>query len=275
MPLDDASQRLISFSLDVRPGARVFDYEETGGRVHHFGIRERHKELVVQATAEVETLKTNPFDELDLTLSNLGFYDNDGIRQTYAEFLGDSHYVSAGPDAQEFIAPVAKAAKGNVARLLLGLNNAINQSFRYVSGSTNVRTRVHDVFERREGVCQDFAHVFLSCVRSVGIPSRYVSGYLYAGDQSMRGEMATHAWVESLLPDGRWLALDPTNNLLANDHFVRVHLGRDYSEISPTRGIYLGPPAESLEVGVTVTKATPPVLSPDESLPSGYPRKLR
>ena len=254
MPLDDASQRLISFSLNVSPSTRVFEYPEPGGMVHHFGIRQRHLELEVEAVAEVETLNDNPFDNLDMALDNSSFYASDEFRQTFAEFLAPSHYVDVGAEARAFVAPIEKGAKGNAARLLLGLNNAVNQAFEYEAGSTDVHTRVHDVFVGRKGVCQDFAHVFLACARSVGIPSRYVSGYLFAGDHNVRGDHATHAWVESLLPNGTWIAMDPTNNLLANDQYVRVHLGRDYSEITPTRGVYLGPPADFLDVSVSVSR---------------------
>ena len=256
MPLDDASQRLLSFDLTVSPHTKVFEYDEPGGRVHHFGIRNGHSVLEITATAEVETLLDNPFDQLDMANSDFEFYQNGIDRQTYTEFIADSTFAKASTEAFAFAAAPLKSAQGNAARLLLGLNRAINQQFEYESGSTTVHTQVHEVFESRKGVCQDFAHVYLSCARALGIPSRYVSGYLYGGDQQVRGEWATHAWVESLLPNGTWLALDPTNNLLANDHYIRVHIGRDYSEITPTRGVYLGPLAEEMTVSVDVTQPT-------------------
>jgi transglutaminase-like putative cysteine protease len=95
----------------------------------------------------------------------------------------------------------------------------------------------------------------LACVRALGIPGRYVSGYLFGGQASgVRGDQATHAWLECRLPDGRWFGLDPTNALVANDHYVRVHTGRDYADVTPTRGVYTGYRATTLDVSVHVER---------------------
>jgi transglutaminase-like putative cysteine protease len=157
---------------------------------------------------------------------------------------------------------VRRGAGEAVVDFLLKLSRHLFESFSYDPDVTHVHSTVDEVLELGAGVCQDFAHVMIGCCRTQGIPARYVSGYLYSQQGSdMRGNEAMHAWVECALPDGRWLALDPTNNLLANDLYVRVHVGRDYSEVAPTRGVYMGTPAQSLEVTLSVERvqtAIPP-----------------
>ena len=141
-----------------------------------------------------------------------------------------------------------------MAKYAIDLGERIHDLLGYDPTRPTSTRRSAYVIEHRAGVCQDFAHLDLACLRAKCIPARYVSGYLYAGEEGLRGDAATHAWVECVLPGGRWLGLDPTNRCLANDHHIRVHTGRDYDEVPPTRGIYTGPAAERLEVSVSVTR---------------------
>ncbi len=116
----------------------------------------------------------------------------------------------------------------------------------------------------------DFAHLIWKsrAAGRWGVPARYVSGYLYvAGVEGLRGEQATHAWVECLLPSGRWLGVDPTNDVLVNDRYIAVHSGRDYSDVTPTRGVYIGTPAKSLDVSVQVDRV-------DVGSSSGFQRQF-
>ena len=150
--------------------------------------------------------------------------------------------------------------------------NAIHSDFAYTPGVTTVDTPLQDVVAGRAGVCQDFTHLMLAVCRRQGIPSRYVSGYLFTGEQAasdqtqrlsqgsvagrarsgLAGGDATHAWVECLLPNERWYGFDPTNNLLANDSYITVHHGRDYDDVTPLRGVYKGASEAVLEVSVRV-----------------------
>jgi transglutaminase-like putative cysteine protease len=134
--------------------------------------------------------------------------------------------------------------------------------FEYSPRSTRVDSPIDEALETRKGVCQDFAHIFLSLVRPLGIPARYVSGYLFqtAGGHDRSTEGATHAWVEVLLPDLGWVGLDPTNNLIADDRHIRVAIGRDYADVPPTRGVFKGVSTVKSELSVSV--AVGPVLSP-------------
>ena len=150
--------------------------------------------------------------------------------------------------------------------------DAIHAHFEYTPGATTVDTPLPDMVAARAGVCQDFTHLMLAVCRRQGIPSRYVSGYLFTGEQAasdqtqrlsqeaagsrersgLAGGDATHAWVECLLPNGRWYGFDPTNNLLANDSYITVHHGRDYDDVTPLRGVYKGATETTLEVSVRV-----------------------
>jgi transglutaminase-like putative cysteine protease len=250
MPLTDDSQVCHAFKLTVVPPATVFSYANIGGTVHYFNVREYHEVLTIEGRATVETLRSNPFEALDMLDNDWSFYSSDATLQGYAEFLADSPYAKQTGESRD-IGHRARKSSTSIVNFLLTLNSTINDLLAYDQDVTNIHSTVEEVLSGRAGVCQDFAHVAITCCRTQGIPTRYVSGYLYGGD-GIRGEQATHAWLECLLPSGQWLSLDPTNDIVANDHHIRVHLGRDYGDVSPTRGVYVGPPLSKLEVSVSV-----------------------
>jgi transglutaminase-like putative cysteine protease len=249
-PLNEPTQRCLRFSLDVSPATAIFSYETNGGTVHYFNIREPHTSLEIVATALVETFPINPYEGLNLLEPDWDFYAQEDTRQSYAEFLAESPYVTLHRESAR-IAEDVRMPDTSVVKFLLDLNEHLYRLLEYDPDATHVHSRLDEVILKRAGVCQDYAHLMISCCRTQGIPARYVSGYLYGGE-GIRGEQGTHAWVDCLLPDGRWLALDPTNKLLANSHHIRVHVGRDYSEVTPTRGVYVGAASTSLDFGVSV-----------------------
>ena len=131
-------------------------------------------------------------------------------------------------------------------------------NFQYIQAVTNVETTVSEIWKMKSGVCQDFAHVLLVMLRTAGIPARYVSGYICPNENGMRGEGATHAWVEAYIPDYGWLGLDPTNNCLTEDQHVRLAVGRSFVDVSPVRGTYKGPAGHDLDVKVVVSYQNDP-----------------
>lgn len=133
------------------------------------------------------------------------------------------------------------------------LNTYVYENFKYIQGITNVETTLDEVWKLRAGVCQDFAHMLLVMLRLLNIPARYVSGYVCAHGNTLRGEGATHAWVEAYIPFYGWLGLDPTNNCIVNDGHVRLAIGRNFSDCSPVKGTYKGTAKQTLEVGVSVS----------------------
>ena len=127
----------------------------------------------------------------------------------------------------------------------------------YSPRSTRVDSPIDDALETRCGVCQDFAHISITLIRQLGVPCRYVSGYISGEADDVRSSTdATHAWVEALLPELGWVGFDPTNNLIAGDRHIRVAIGRDYADVPPTRGVYKGMSAVKSELGVAVSVGT-------------------
>ena len=150
--------------------------------------------------------------------------------------------------------------------LLLRLNTALNAAIAYAPKSTRVDSPIDHALESRQGVCQDYAHILIALVRELGIPCRYVSGYLFhsANDKSFSADGATHAWVEALLPELGWLGLDPTNNMVAGQRHIRTAVGRDYADVPPTKGVFKGSVDSQLLVKVNVVPSdSPPPFETD------------
>ena len=143
---------------------------------------------------------------------------------------------------------------GRCSDALLDLTARIHKDFRFDSKVTNVRTPTEEVFRKRRGVCQDFAHLQIACLRSLNIAARYVSGYLRTypppGQPRLVGADASHAWVSAYCPGIGWLDMDPTNNVVPSNGHVTLAWGRDYGDVSPLRGLILGGGAHTLKVGV-------------------------
>src|SRR6202007_2383644 len=140
----------------------------------------------------------------------------------------------------------------NPLELLLELNTKLYDLFDYAPNITRVDSPIDDALRARRGVCQDFAHIMIALVRGLGIPCRYVSGYIYQHKQDhvRSGANATHAWVEALLPHLGWVGFDPTNCLVAGDRHIRTAIGRDYADVPPTKGVFRGQAASELSVAV-------------------------
>jgi transglutaminase-like putative cysteine protease len=145
---------------------------------------------------------------------------------------------------------------------MLELTQRIRTEFKYDTKSTTVSTSVEEVLEMRSGVCQDFAHLMLSCLRSLGLPARYVSGYVLNrrkdGKDSNAGADASHAWVASHCPAHGWVAFDPTNGKIADTEFVTLGWGREYHDVSPLRGVVRGAADQKLAVAVSVVPVEDP-----------------
>lgn len=258
MPLTDVNQRCLDFSVRTDPPVNVYSYQEVGGSVHHFTVRAPHNRLEILAQSTVETLNDNPFQNLDDQSRDWKFYAQPDIRTATLEFLEPSPYVPIHPIGGTLAGMATQESDGTIFGFLMRLNEIIFERMEYDSEATHVHSTLDEIVQLQAGVCQDFTHLMLSACRYKNIPSRYVSGYLFVGDHpEMRGYQASHAWLECLMPNGNWLGFDPTNCLLANDRYIRVHTGIDYSEVPPTRGVYMGAPVSNLEVMVRVERAIP------------------
>ena len=266
-PQKRITQRLISFEVELDPAAQLFSYADTfGNAVYHFDIPQPHDRLTITARAAVETETPASLpDGLDR-----GEWDrlkSDFVRGEHFDFLHPHGFAGPSTALDAFVAEknLNELRVRDPLRALLDLNQAIYEAFAYEAGVTRADSPIEDVLKARKGVCQDFAHVMIAICRGWGMPARYVSGYMFtdrkAGDRS--DPDATHAWVEVFLPSLRWVGFDPTNNILAGERHIACAVGRDYSDVPPSRGVYKGEAESELAVGVTVRKARAAASEPE------------
>lgn len=237
-PMDGAGQRCLSFALDISSGIKARSYVDGyGNHVHYFNLVRPHTRLHIIGRSKVET-GLAPGDDTgeELVQDFLRFRspvkDVDGVRE-----LARRHSV-ADPGSAD-----------SVEAALDGLTLAINRDFEYNRAVTNVYSAVDEVLELRAGVCQDFAHLFIAVARAMGVPARYVSGYLHFAD-GRGATTASHAWGEAWVPGRGWVGYDATRPIRTSEHHVRLAVGRDYTDAAPTRGIYVGSANSSMKVRV-------------------------
>ena len=257
-PVSDDAQTCVDYSVHVSPKTKVYEYETIGGFVNHFAVNDPHDELEIVAESTVDTVHRDLFESLDLVSRDLVSHSSVEYLQAYGEFLLESPYVQHLPGVSSIAKRVFDSSDGNTAKFVLNLKELIFNEFDYVPDVTTVNSLLGEVLELSAGVCQDFSHLMIGCCRMAGAPARYVSGYLYLGDHDeLRGTAATHAWVEVLMPDRTWLAVDPTNNILVDHRYVKVHVGRDYSDVTPIKGIFVGYGTSKMDVTVDVQADSP------------------
>jgi transglutaminase-like putative cysteine protease len=263
LPRDLPRQRCRSAEIVVEPMPNVYREREDyfGNRVGYFEIRQRHVALSVTATSVVEVHErgdgfslfgNRPWEEArDVIDGNRSPEHLDA-----AEFRLDSPLVEASlvyrDYAQASFSPGRPLVDGVAA-----LSSQIHADFAYRPGSTSVTTPLAEVFEKRQGVCQDFAHLGIACLRSLGLSARYVSGYLETrpapGRPKLTGVDGSHAWLSVFVPGAGWLDVDPTNDQFVGPRYVVTALGRDYGDVPPLNGvIYTEGKTEGLKVAVDV-----------------------
>jgi transglutaminase-like putative cysteine protease len=262
-PRSEMNQRCLTFQLSVNPRTSVISYRDyLGNTIHHFDVPGLHSQLIIVAEALVDVQAPQ---QLPYSLPNDSWNDLDELVAAgdYWEMLMPSTFSQQSPALQELGNKLGVKRRDDPLRVLCELNTSIYHWFDYVPKSTKVDSPIDQAIESHKGVCQDFAHVMIALVRGLGIPCRYVSGYLFhrESDQDRSSEGATHAWVEALLPGLGWVGFDPTNNRLAGDRHIRTAIGRDYADVPPTRGVFKGTVDSELSVGVRVapSDALPPL----------------
>jgi len=254
-PRTDEHQRWISFELRVEPGASVRRYNDGfGNAAHLITVSRPHQTIDVVTRGEIETTLTDPFQLPRSRPTALGPGES-------SDYLNPSPLV---PEADELGAIAAPFKEREPFDAVGDLMHLVHERFEYRSDVTDVETSVADVLSHSSGVCQDFAHVLIGLCRAIAVPARYVSGYILAGNDPgvpKRGAAASHAWVEAFTPTHGWRGFDPTNDLMASEHHVKMAVGRDYHDVPPTRGTFRGIADEELSVAVT----TKPVVAPGSS----------
>lgn len=254
-PRTEAHQRCLDYQLAVTPKASIHTYRDfLGNSIHHFGIPGLHRQLQIMAESVVEM---KPWHDVPYYLAPGAW---DGIDRLAGqgdtlEMLLPSHFARPTPALAALMAEFGAVRRDDPLSLLRELNTRIFEAFEYVPKSTRVDSPIDDALRQRAGVCQDFAHIMIAMARQLGIPCRYVSGYLHHREQDhdRSSDGATHAWVEALLPELGWVGFDPTNNLLAAHRHIRTAIGRDYTDVPPTRGVFRGEAESHLTVTVAVS----------------------
>ena len=253
VPKGYPKQETLCSLVKVLPATRLRSFEDLNGNiVHHFEISREHRRLEIESNIKVRTFGLAVTEEAKS--ASLHMLDIEDIRETTLQYTQPSRRVSSNPEIWRKAVDLTLSAS-SVYGKATAIMEWIHEEFSYVAGVTNVETHLETGFELKKGVCQDFAHVMLGLARSIGIPARYASGYLYNGPlDSLLGSQASHAWCEVFVPNYGWLGFDPTNNKLADERYVKIAVGRDYSDVAPIQGSYLGTSECHMEVHVVVER---------------------
>lgn len=269
-PRSDGNQRCLDFRLHTSPRARIMTYRgEFGNRVQHFDVPNFHSQLTITAESLVDVTAPPPlpqaltpetWDELDAFTANGDYWDT----------LMPSHFAAPTELLYALADELAVRRHADPLTVLRELNSAVHHAFEYTPKATRVDSPIDEALRLRKGVCQDLTHIMITLVRSLNIPCRYVSGYLYLpsrGSERATGE-ATHAWIEAFLPDLGWVGFDPTNDTPTDERHIRVAIGRDYADVPPTRGVFRGKAESELAVTVRISPSQAPLT---EELPIEEP----
>lgn len=255
-PRTNYRQSCYHHTISIEPNASLYAYEDYfGNRVHAFSVNETHSELAIQTLSTVVTHNNDYKQGNILPRKAEGeMLGSASFRNRFAEFLLPTGFTEHPPEVARF-ADDSPGGDQPVYETVTDIAARIHRNFVYEPNATHVHTTVEEFFRLTRGVCQDFAHLMIAVCRYKGIPARYVSGYQYVGD--LQGgnadfRQASHAWVEAYIPGTGWIGFDPTNNMQINWRYVKLGHGRDYNDIVPVKGVYVGEPGQTLDVTVDV-----------------------
>lgn len=239
--------------------ARGSDY--FGNPISHITLQDRHKELIIDAKSLIEVRpapspdpgESAPWDQIYAGLSENRSEEGIGALQYVFETPKTRATAAIRSYALDCFLPGRPLLEG-----VLELTHRIHTEFRYDPTATTVSTPVQEVFEARRGVCQDFAHLQLTCLRALRLPARYVSGYLLTrppeGQEKLTGADASHAWLSVWSPGQGWVDVDPTNDVVVSVKHITLAWGRDYEDVSPIKGVIFGGGAHTIQVAVDVAQ---------------------
>jgi transglutaminase-like putative cysteine protease len=268
-PRDVPGQRCLHTALSIAPQPAVLSerVDYFGNPATFFTVQEPHRELVVTASHRIE-LSPSPAADPSRSprweqVRDLLPADRSPAALEAYQFVFGARYTQPGPDLATYAIP-SFAPGRPLLEAVLELTARVHRDFVYDARATTVATPLQEVFAKRRGVCQDFAHLEIACLRSLGLAARYVSGYLCTsakpGQRSLVGADATHAWLSVWCAGLGWVDVDPTNDMVPAGEHLLLAWGRDYDDVSPIKGVILGGGQHAVRVAVDVTRAD----SPDE-----------
>ena len=248
-PSSGAGQLLVHHRTTVQPYVSLYSYRDYWGTtVEAFDLHTPHARLSVTSDNVVESWSAPRRDESP----SWSVWKTSQVGDQFVEFLRHTNLAPALAGTDDLLTDLRSAATPLVATE--GCVDLVRQVMTYTPGATHVHTRADEAWTSRRGVCQDYSHITISLLRSLGIPARYVSGYHYTGSGEIDEPVIveSHAWLEAWVGD--WIAFDPTNGDDVGERYVTVAVGRDYSDVSPMRGIFSGGASRAIDVKVTMTR---------------------
>ena len=251
-PIQDEFQTVASHTLSINKNPKIETYTDFfDNTVGTFMILEPHNFLSIISEIEVSTKEKIYPNDLKPVYEQWEELKRIKHNPEFIDYLKYKNF-----DGTDSILKLLKTKDVNTLspfKIALELSEYIYTNFKYIQGITSVDSKLDHVWGLKAGVCQDFANILLQVVRMLGIPSRYVSGYICPNESGSRGEGATHAWIEVYIPFYGWLGIDPTNNAIANEYHVRLAVGRDYKDCAPVKGVFKGTAKSDLFVKVKVS----------------------
>lgn len=244
------NQDVLQYQLLITHNPEVDISEDYyGNRVGNFNVLDAHSEMTIESRMLVRVNHSLKIPEIDATsVEDIQAEKEKSIillRLCYIDDIQKQNEIEA-------ILKDINTENKSIIEIAQQCNTYVFENFTYTKGITNIETTVDEILTLKKGVCQDFAHILLQLLRTAGIPSRYVSGYICPNESGLRGEGATHAWVEIFTPKQGWLGLDPTNNIWTMDNHVRLSVGRNFNDCSPIKGTFKGLAIQTLSVCVSI-----------------------
>lgn len=258
-PINDWDQRVLAHTLTIKPEVSTLEFEDVFGNwATTFELNDPYTELSLIADSIVELHDTDPFafakKKIHPSFPLVWMPWEQAMLAPYLRplELPDTQIQELFDYAMSFV----QKNDGDLMETLFAINLTLFREYKYVPGSTNLQTTPYDVFVNKQGVCQDFANLFICLARLLNIPARYTCGYIYTGNvgETRASSDATHAWVQLYIPSIGWKGFDPTNGVLPETGHIRVGYGRHYRDVTPTAGTLFSPAQETMSIDVTVTE---------------------
>lgn len=258
-PINTGRQSCKNFTIEIEPKpTKIYSRTDYFGNIqHYFSIHQQHDALKVTVSSEVEVKNDliQPLNPISCADTIALIESNKELKTELRLYQLPSQYIVWDQEIIDFAKTCLKDQE-SMFEGVLNLMKKIFTEFKFSSGATNINTPLKTVLRERKGVCQDFSHLAIACIRSVGLPARYVSGYIETlppkGTVKLEGSDASHAWISVYVPEMGWCEFDPTNNMIPQQRHIVTAYGRDFADVSPLKGIIFGSGSHKVKVAVDV-----------------------